>query len=120
MISNINEFKDRLNEERVKLEEELKAVASKDPKNPSNWDANVRDGIAEADDNLAADAIEDYDENLAITNSLEARLADVNKALENINADKFGICEVCSKEIEADRLEANPAAKTCKEHINSL
>ena len=120
MIPNTNELKERLDAEKTKLEEELKAVASKDPKNPDNWDAKVGDGVAEADDNLAADAIEDYDENLAITNSLETRLADVNQALEKINSGKFGTCEICSKEIEADRLEANPAAKTCKEHLSSL
>lgn len=120
MISNINEFKDRLNEEKIKLEGELKAVASKDPNNPVNWDAVVRDGVAEADENVAADAIEDYDENLAITNSLEARYADVVSALERIEKGAFGTCQICSKEIESDRLEANPSAKTCKEHLNSL
>ncbi len=120
MISNTNEFKNRLNEEKTKLENELKTVASKDPNNPTNWDAVVRGGVAEADDNLAADAIEDYDENLAITNSLEARYADVVGALERIEKGTYGMCQVCSKEIESDRLEANPAAKTCKEHLNSL
>lgn len=120
MISNTNEFKSRLNEEKTKLESELKTVASKDPNNPTNWDAVLRNGGAEADDNVAADAIEDYDENLAITNSLEARYADVVGALERIEKGNYGVCQVCSKEIESDRLEANPAAKTCKEHLNSL
>ncbi len=120
MISNTQELKARLDEEKTVLESELKTVASKDPKNPVNWDATIKNGGAEADDNIAADAIEDYDENLAITNSLEARYADVVSALDRIEKGTYGTCQICNKEIEADRLDANPAAKTCKEHINSL
>ena len=33
-------------------------------------------------------------------------------ALEKIEAGKYGICEVSGEEIEADRLEAYPSAKT--------
>jgi RNA polymerase-binding transcription factor DksA len=32
---------------------------------------------------------------------------------------KYGICKVCGEEIEEARLEANPAAETCKAHLNS-
>ena len=49
---------------------------------------------------------------------LESRLNNVLFALEEIDKDSFGLCEVCKKEIEMTRLEANPAAKTCKKHLN--
>jgi DnaK suppressor protein len=114
-------FKMRLEEEKKKLEGELAGVAQKNPDNPSAWQpVPSESGSGEADENLLADSIESLEENTAITNSLEARLNDVKIALNKIEKGTFGICETSGEEIEADRLEANPAARTCKEHINSL
>ena len=39
-------------------------------------------------------------------------------ALERIEKGTYGICEVGNEEIEEDRLNANPAARTCKAHLN--
>ena len=121
MISNIDQYKTKLEEEKMKIEGELSSVATKDPNNPTNWDPALGEREnASADENEAADAIEDYEENMAITNSLESRLNDVVTALGKIESGEYGICKVCGNEIEADRLEANPAAPTCKTHIESL
>ncbi len=30
----------------------------------------------------------------------------------------YGVCTVSGEEIETERLEADPAAKTCKAHLN--
>ena len=121
MISNIDQTKVELEAEREKLENELKGVATKDPLNSSNWDPSLGEREnSSADENEAADAIEDYEGNTAITNSLESRFGDIVIALNKIELGKYGLCEVCEKEIESDRLEANPAARTCKEHIESL
>jgi RNA polymerase-binding transcription factor DksA len=49
-----------------------------------------------------------------MTDTLEKRLADVENALNKIDGGSYGICEVCGNKIEEDRLEANPAARTCK------
>lgn len=120
MTLNTENLKAKLLEEKETLESELSRIARKDPENPSNWEA-VSPALGEdreADENLAADNIEDYEENVAITSSLEARYNDVKTALENIDQGKYGLCHVCGTEIEGDRLEANPAARTCKEHIN--
>ncbi len=121
MISNIDQYKTKLEEEKTKLELELSGVATKDPNNPSNWDPSLGEIVSpSADENEGADAIEDFEENMAITNSLEARLKDVTNALSNIETGKYGVCEVCGGEIEAERLEANPAARTCKAHIDTV
>ena len=40
------------------------------------------------------------------------------KALEKIEKGEYGTCEVCAAEIEEDRLEANPSARTCKAHVD--
>jgi RNA polymerase-binding transcription factor DksA len=61
-----------------------------------------------------ADRTEDYGERSAITETLDQRLDDINNALQKIVSGNYGICEVCGNPIEEDRLEANPAARTCK------
>lgn len=121
MTNNLKELRAKLEAERKKLETELSSVATKDPQNPKNWDPMPAErDVSSADDNLVADSIENFEENTAITGSLEARLGDVLSALERMDREAYGTCQICGKEIEEDRLEANPAAKTCKEHIESL
>ncbi len=82
------------------------------PKDPQ---MDVMSPIAEP--NEAADKIEELEERGEEVTSLSARLADVRLALDNIEQGKYGVCEVCNKAIEEDRLEANPAARTCTEHM---
>ena len=36
-----------------------------------------------------------------------------------IAAGTYGTCEVSGEQIEEDRLEADPAARTCKAHMNA-
>lgn len=122
MALDLQHFKEKLEKEKEELEAQLAQVARRDPNNPSNWEPlppSERDS-SQADENVVADGIEEYEENMAITNSLEARLKDVRSGLDKIKHNVYGTCQICKKEIEADRLEANPAARTCKEHINSL
>ncbi len=40
----------------------------------------------------------------------------IDEALERMKEGTYGICEVCGKEIEEDRLEAVPYTTLCKEH----
>ncbi|WP_328327966.1 TraR/DksA family transcriptional regulator [Kribbella sp. NBC_00382] len=40
-------------------------------------------------------------------------LADLDSALQRLEADDYGYCEVCGDAIAADRLIARPAARTC-------
>ncbi len=43
----------------------------------------------------------------------EARLAEVDAALERFAAGTYGVCTVCGRPIPAERLDARPAAATC-------
>lgn len=101
------------------LTEELKTVGIHNPENASDWIA-VPDEVDpnEPDDNLAADVIEEWDERQALVATLERRYNDITRALQKIEEDTFGTCEICKKEIEVDRLTVNPAARTCKEHMH--
>ena len=113
-------FKERLENEKNLLESELGKVGRINPDNPSDWEATPpadRD-ISQADENTVADAIEGYEDNAAIVRTLEARYNDIKSGLDKIKHGVYGICQICQKEIEFERLEANPSARTCKEHID--
>jgi RNA polymerase-binding transcription factor DksA len=119
MKKDIQKFKEILEKQRVLLEADLSSIGRRDPKNPNDWEATVTDlDVLPADENDVADMFEELEGNKALINTLEAQLREVDSALEKINTDKFGVCEVCGKEIEDDRMNANPSAKTCKEHMN--
>ncbi|MDB5194806.1 MAG: TraR/DksA family transcriptional regulator [Parcubacteria group bacterium] len=119
MAIDIDHFKKKLEDEKQELEAELAKVGRKDPDNPSNWEAKPTErDVSQADENVVADAISDYEDASAIVNTLEARYKDVKSGLDKIKHNVYGQCQVCKKEIETDRLEANPAARTCKEHMN--
>ena len=50
---------------------------------------------------------------VALLAQVERHLADLDLALEKVTAGTYGQCEVCGRPIEATRLEARPAARTC-------
>lgn len=106
-------FKKRLLDDKTQLEDELKSVGRINPDNPEDWEP-IPPGIndREADLNKLADDVEGFEENSAILKQLETRLQNVKKALAKIDAGTYGICEVSGDEIEMERLEANPAART--------
>lgn len=111
---NTEENKKKLIEEKRLLEDELGSLGKFDKKT-GDWEATPETMYApEADESDMADRTEDYEERSAMTDTLEKRLADVNKALEKIEKGGYGVCEICGNNIEEDRLEANPAARTCK------
>lgn len=116
----IKELEEKLQLELTKLEEELLTLGKTNPDNPMDWEARPEDnsGIIQSDPNSRADHIEDYENNVAIVNQLEARLNHVKAALERIKEGTYGKCIVDGSEIEEDRLVANPAADTCKTHMH--
>lgn len=114
-------FKQKLEAERATLEAELKTVGTPDPKNSEDWvpkEVDMDTMPAAADPNEAADKIEEYEENRAINDTLEVRHANVLHAIKKIGEGTYGTCEVGGEAIEEERLEANPAARTCKAHMD--
>jgi RNA polymerase-binding transcription factor DksA len=119
MIIDYDHFQRKLEEEKKKLEKELGEVGIQNPDRPSDWVAMPAEhDVSTADENTVADSIEGYEENQAIVNTLEARYRDIQSGLDKIKHGVYGKCQVCQKEIESERLEANPAARTCMEHIS--
>lgn len=117
--NNVEKFETALKKELSILESELKSIGRKNPSNPSDWEAmpDKMDTLA-SDSNDVADSIESYEDNTAILKQLEIRYNEIKLALEKIKGDQYGLCSVDGKPIEIERLEANPAATTCKSHTN--
>lgn len=112
------DYKDVLTTEKTHLEEELAQIARFNSET-NTWEATPdQDMMGEIDDNDAADRFEDFEERSSMVATLQARLDDVTKALAKTGTKAWGTCEICGKAIEKDRLDANPAALTCKEHMN--
>lgn len=116
----IEEFKTRLEKERDILERELSVLGARNPLNPGDWEPKKPDGEESSPDrNDNADIIEAMHENNASMNELEGRYNNVVMALEKIEKGTYGLCEVSHEPIEIERLNANPAARTCIHHMDS-
>lgn len=117
----IQKLKGMLLEERAQLELELGDLGIMDPET-GDWGAYQKEaGEADvADKNDAADFDEDFALRANTLGQLEKRYIDVKNAIAKIERSdgSFGKCELSGKDIEEDRLMANPAARTCKEHMN--
>jgi RNA polymerase-binding transcription factor DksA len=44
---------------------------------------------------------------------MRARLAELDRALDELAQGRYGSCERCGEQIPADRLEALPGTRTC-------
>ncbi len=113
------QIKEKLEKERDTLVEELSGMGKLNPET-GEWETTPSEQtFPETDQNDMADRFEDFEARSSMMRTLEPRLQNILKALKNLHKDSFGKCEVCKKEIEMDRLDANPAARTCKTHLES-
>jgi RNA polymerase-binding transcription factor DksA len=107
-------IKEILEKEKNDLMDQLKEIGRLNPET-GDWEAFPEEiNAPESDQNDMADRFEDFESRSSTVNVLEERLQTIEKALKGIKKESFGKCKVCGKEIEADRLKANPAAETCK------
>lgn len=116
MITETTKYKALLEDELKRLEEEISLIAEKE--SGDDWEPIQTDtNIDTADREDVAQSIDTYLSNASITDDLEKNIIAVKSALAKIEAGNYGVCEICGKDIEEDRLEANPEAKTCKEDM---
>ncbi len=112
-------IKIQLEEERNTLLGQISDMGKLNPET-NEWEAVPEERASrEIDQNDMADRFEDFESRSTMIKVLESRLNDISRALEHLNKVSFGKCEICKKDIESARLEVNPAATTCKEHLNS-
>ena len=111
-------IKEKLEKERDILVEEMKDMGTLNPET-NGWEAVPEEmGYVETDQNDMADRFEDFESKSSMMKVLESKLKKVLLALKGIGRESFGKCEVCKKDIELARMEANPSARTCKKHLN--
>lgn len=113
----IARLKGELEQEEATLKKELNDVGRQNPTNPDDWEAKPPEGgLQPGDIDEVADKIEGYEENTAILKELEIRWGNVQRALTKIADGTYGTCEISGEPIELERLNANPAARTCITH----
>ncbi len=101
--------------EKAALEEELSEHGKRTGKG-DDWEATSGAAGEEADPIDVADNIEELVTNVPMVAELDKRFKEVKDAIKKIKAGTYGVCEECGTDIPVDRLEANPAARTCLKH----
>ena len=104
-------FRTRLTQERARIQGDL-----------DNLDAEIATlGMGQqtegggAGNHLADDAtdIAEQERDLALIGTLQDRMREVDRALEQLEAGTYGICDNCNQPIPPERLEARPFATLC-------
>lgn len=114
----VQHFKEKLLAEKALLESELSSLGTQDAN--GDWSATpAAHTDVEGDEADQADFVEEFDSKIARMGSLETRYQQVTTALERVEAGTYGRCLKSGALIEEDRLEANPAAETCKAMMSS-
>lgn len=110
----IEEQKQKLLEDKARIEKELIPIAIYDEEEgkyiPKFEEFNPD---SSEDDTEAADEEVNYGENVALAKDLVKSLEEVKTALQNIEENKYGYCSNCDEHISEERLKAYPAAMTC-------
>lgn len=108
---NVDRFREALLEERRRVTAAIENLHEDHP--GSMADETGEDAVF--DNHLADTATETYDRELDYTleENSEHVLADINAALERIEAGTYGICANCGKQIGEERLDARPWAILC-------
>lgn len=110
-------FRKKLEEQKAKLESEMGSVGRPNPRVPGDWEPVPSEVGTESDLADQADVVMSRESNSAILADLEARYDSILSALSRIGKKTYGKCEVCGHPIIEARLEADPAATTCTEHL---
>jgi DnaK suppressor protein len=107
----LESIKNKLEEEKTHLEQELQKIASKNPHNPDDWKAKFEEtGDDESD---SASEVVKFGLNLTLEKTLEKSLKDVEKALTRIDKKDYGVCKYCQQGINPKRLLARPTSSAC-------
>lgn len=114
----LDKLKQKLEKEKINLEEELKTFANKDKKLEHDWDTRFPNFGEESDlfdSEKEADEVEEYSNLLPIEYALETKLKNINLALGRIEKNTYGKCEKCKNEIKENLLKICPETKLCQD-----
>lgn len=100
------------------IQDDLHDLGVQNPNAAADWIATPEEKVtAEPDPNVQADRSEAWGERQSEVAALETSRNHIMHALQKIAEGGYGICEICGALISSDRLQANPAARTCTLHM---
>ena len=105
----LEELKGKLVAQKAQLEGELSKFATKTAE--GEYKTDFPDDVGNEQSENAIE-VEDYTDKLALEQSLETQLKDVIDALAKMDNDTYGKDEKTGEDINVDRLQAYPAART--------
>jgi DnaK suppressor protein len=82
-------------------------AAPRDPMGAVSFGKRVGEGTSQSVERIAQ---------VDAAKQLDAKLRDVERALEKLGEGTYGVCEICEAPIGSERLEAIPWAVRCIEH----
>ena len=106
------DIKQRLLEEKVRLEQDLADIGSKETEKTGHFELEFPESGGNSEDDNAME-VTTYADELSIGTKLESELRDVTNALEAFEKGTYGVCKYCQQEIDVKRLEARPTSSTC-------
>ena len=117
-MSHFTEYKTTLVAQLETVTQELTSIATHN-EHTGDWVAVPEErSVGSADENIAADAAEEWGNRRALMTQLETRYKNIQRALKKIADGTYGLCEICGKPIEQERLTVLPSARTDIAHIN--
>jgi len=112
----LNYFKNKLIKEKKDIFKSIEAKIQEGPKGTNKRN----DELSTYDNHPGERATEVFlmEQSLQFEGSLKKTLDEISQSLEDIDAGKYGVCKICDKDIETERLESIPYVKTCAQHAN--
>lgn len=108
----LSEFRRLLEDERVRLLEELEAMEEHTPEVEDQVGMDIGGGYDEDLADVASSTFE-REKGLALESSVQQMLAQVEEALGRIEDGTYGICQRCGDPIDIARLRVLPFATLC-------
>ena len=102
-----NQIRTRLESERKRIQDELSQLVSKQP-----WDERREGSPFGKREEEATESME-LEKRLVLENRLKSLLAEVERAIQKLDAGTYGYCDICNSPIDPARLEALPQAISC-------
>lgn len=91
-----------------RLQHQLKEAQAELRRLESKLEAEVDYGLGEGDPRIY-----EWEMNLALRRSAEAKKRSIQEALDRLREGKYGLCIHCGREIKPERLEILPNTERC-------
>jgi RNA polymerase-binding transcription factor DksA len=121
MNRDYSHYRNALRDERIRLRNTLQGLGHVHPDDQYDFDASTDEEDSEQGDEAdRASRIENFSSRVMLEAELEKRYQEIHTALRSLRDGTYGVCIFCGKEIPLARLDANPAARTCTAHTQSI